>query len=442
MEWLLAFFLVYTIIAVVSILILATLGVVVTRRLYMERKYRRFDEERERYASLLASLERGGGIAYLGSYMKRPGSAAWFAVEDRLFEAFDTKRARDEAMRLFDKLGYLEYNMKMVRSGNKWEQATAAERLGHMRCKKAVGLLIESMESANMDLKLMSVHALGRICDPMALPNLMTKLRSTVSAGEEVSMRVLTSAILSFGPVAVRDLIEELSSPDWRMRSAVLEMLGEIGGASIAPAVARMLRDPEQDVRAKAVKCLGRIRCFDAVPMICDALLDKNWVVRLHAARALGLMRDERSVPHLVRRLADRNWQVRQAMSEALGRVGESAYLELLKVFVDSTDQYARDQAVFELGKRGVAGALLSMVSGVEGDMVLREIPPSEERGGIRMEVLIDMLVYLSAIDGDALSRILTDLLVLEHVDFEPRDVSRAVEKLKRLGNAPCGTGY
>lgn len=431
-----AYILVYSIIIAVVILILATLAAVIARRLYMEVKYRRLDKERERYSRLLAILESGKGIAYLGPYRKRPGSVAWTAIEEELFKAFDSRRGRTEAIRLFEKLGYAEYNMKAVRSGNRWEQAMAAERLGHMRCREALPVLIEALESSNTDLKLMAVHALGLIGDASALPHLMKMLRSTISAGEEVSRKVLTSSIISFGAVATRDLIRELSSPDWRIRAASLEMLGEIGGAMIAPAVMNMLKDPERDVRAKAAKCLGKLRCADALPALCEALIDRHWVVRLHCSRALGLIRDERAVPHLTRRLADRNWQVRQAVSEALGRVGGAAYLEILKAFVDSTDQYARDQALFELGKRGVAGALLSMLAARDG-LVLREILPSEDRGGIRMEVLIDMLVYLSLMDEAALARLLTDLLGIEHAEIAPAEVLKAARKLKGLGMGP-----
>ena len=107
------------------------------------------------------------------------------------------------------------------------------------------------------------------------------------------------------------------------------------------------------------------------------ALDDRYWVVRLHAARALGLIREKRSEPALVAKLVDRNWQVRRAVSEALSRIGGTAYLELLKVFIDSPDQYARDQALDELARSSVAAALLSMLP--KGRQ-----PPCRPQGGPR----------------------------------------------------------
>lgn len=435
-----AYILVYFIIVAVLVLIFATLAAVIVRRLYMESRYRRLDDERERFARLVYTLESGQGVAYLGPYRHRPGSPAWQAVEEKIFEAFDSGRGNTEAMRLFDKLGYAEYNMMLIKSGNRWEQALAAERLGHMRCREAMPQLVEALESGNTDLKLMAVHALGLIGDSSALPHLIKMFRGTIASGEEVSRKVLTSSIISFGAAASRELLIELSFPDWRMRSAVLDMLGEIGGARLAPAVMKMLKDPERDVRAKAAKCLGKLRHADALPTLCESLVDSSWVVRLHCARALGLIRDERAVPHLIRRLADRNWQVRQCVSEALGRIGQSAYLELFKVFADSPDQYARDQALYELGKRGVAGALISMLpKNGSGHLLLKEIPPAQDRGGIRMEVLMDMVMYLSSMDDGALGRAITALLGIEHDSSGPLVVFKAVETIKDLGKGPRG---
>lgn len=429
-----AYYVVYSIIVATVVLIFATLAAVLARRLYMDLRHRLLDRARERFARLPAMLEDRRGPVYLGPYLKRPGSAPWRVIEEKLFEALDSGRAAEEAGRLYEKLGYTEYNMKALKSGGRREQALAAERLGHMRCKEAVPALIASLESPNNDLRLMSVHALGLIGDAAALQPLVKMLRATIVAGEDVSRRVLTSSIISFGPLATRDLIAELAFPDWRVRAASLEMLGEIGGALIAPAVMRMLDDPERDVRAKAAKCLGKLRCAEAVPALCSTLVDMHWVVRLHSARALGLIGDERAVPHLERRLADRNWQVRQAVSEAMGRLGGAAYLELLRVFVDSTDQYARDQALFELGKRGVAATLFSMMGHHDGRMVPREIPASADRGGVRMEVLVDMLILLSSMDEDALAACLAELLAAENIDATPAELAKVAARLRDMG--------
>lgn len=438
-ENILAYILVYFIIIAVIILIVLTLVAVIARRLYMEKKYRRLDEERERYSVLLAILESGRSVQAQDEYRHRPGSPAWTAVEENLFRAFDSGHGRDEAARLFDSLGYCAHYMETINSGSKWAQAMAAERLGFMRCARALPLLVKSLESRNIDLKLMAIHALGLIGDASVLPGLIKLLRNSILTDEEVSRKVLTSSIVSFGAEAIRELVDELADPDWRVRSVCLDMLGEIGGAGLSPLFMKMLSDPEQDVRAKAAKGLGRMRCVDSVPRLESALADQYWVVRLHAARALGFLREERSVSALTEKLTDKNWQVRRAAAEALGAIGGSAYFELLKVYIDSNDRYARDQAFFELGERGVASALLSMLhEGENNYLLLKDIPPTADKGGIGREVVREMLLFLTTLSKETLGQALLALLKIER-NGDGGEAFSSIESFKEFGRGPWG---
>ncbi|MBI2401088.1 MAG: HEAT repeat domain-containing protein [Deltaproteobacteria bacterium] len=435
-----AYIIVSFIIIAVIILIVLTLIAVIARRLYMERRYRRLDYERERYSVLLAILESGRSIEAPDEYRHRPGSPAWIAVEENLFKAFDSDHGRSEAARLFDALGYTSHYIDTIESGGRWAQAMAAERLGYMRCARALPLLVKSLESRNTDLKLMVIHALGLIGDASVLPIMMKLLRSSILIDEEISRKVLISSIVSFGAEAVRALVAELADPDWRIRAVCLDLLVEIGGANLSPLFMKMLDDPEQEVRAKAAKGLGRIRCVDSVPRLEFALADQYWVVRLHAARALGLMREERSVSALTEKLTDKNWQVRRAAAEALGAIGGSAYHELLKVYIDSTDQYARDQAFFELGERGVAGALLSMLhEGENNYLLLKDIPPTGDKGGIGREVVREMLLFLTTLSKETLGQALMALLKIENNGHDAKEAFSSMERFKDFGRDSWG---
>lgn len=403
-----SYLLIYSTIIALTVIIMITVVVVVARRLYMSRVHRLLDRERARYSGLGAAVSMRMGPVHLAPYRHRPGSAGWTAVEEALFCAFDTSGA-PEAASLFDKLGYAGHYIESIRSGDRWEQAMAAERLGHIRCSRALPVIAEALESGNTDLKLMAIYAAGRIGDPSILPALVRIMKSVVTAGEEVSRKVLSSSIISFGHQATGELARELSCPDWRVRAASLAMLAEIGGAGSDQLFIKMLDDPEQDVRAKAAMGLGRIRCAEAAWRIEERLLDRYWVVRLHAARALGHIREQRSEPALVARLGDSNWQVRRAVSEALSRLGGTAYAALLKVFIDSSDRYAKDQALEELAGSGVAAALLSMLPrGGQRHLVLKEVARTEDNGGASTEVLMEMMIFLSLLDEEALDKALT----------------------------------
>lgn len=252
-----AYFLVYVTIWTTVILIVGTFLAVLVRRSLMGRKYMRLDVERERYSTLLATIELGNTIEDIRPFQKKPGSAGWIAIEENLFRALGSDAGRQEGLRLFNVLGYADRYMESLSSKRKWEQALSAEKLGRINCRGAVPNLMDSLKSPNRDLQLMAIHSLGVIGDETALPHLIALLKHAVTAEEEVSLPILKSSILAFGQNAVMWLVPCLNDPDWRMRSTVLDVLGEIGDQRLSGEFMRMLKDTEQDVRAKAAKGIG-----------------------------------------------------------------------------------------------------------------------------------------------------------------------------------------
>lgn len=404
------YLIVYLIIATVVILITGTLVAVLVRRYYMGRRYRALDEERERYSVLLIELDSGVRIEDAAPYRRAQGGAAWTAVEENLLKALEGPGS-SEAARLLTELGYAGYYMKRLKARRKWEQAMAAERLGRMRCAKAVPALIEALASENRDLKLMAIYSLGRIGDEAAIPPLLGLMRLAITTEEDISLRILKSALLSFGPLVMRDLLAELESPDWRMRSTALDMLCELGSRELGPRFLRLLEDPEQDVRAKAAKGLGRIGYGGATGALTNALNDGFWVVRLHSARALGLIGDASAAPELKAALLDKNWQVRDVAAEALGRLGGMAIADLLTVFVDSTDRYASDQALDELCRIGLYDRIAKGLTDPEVLFLVKENhAPDDMVDDKEKSATAYMLHFLSTLSEERLSAVLASL--------------------------------
>lgn len=404
-----SFILLYLAIWTVVILIAASLVVVLARRAYMTRKYRLLDGERERYSPLLAHLSAGRAVKDFGPYAHKPGSPAWKAVEEVLFKALNIGPAREEASRLFESLGYARHYIEKLNKGNRWEQALAAEKLGEIRCAAAAPYLIEAMGSKRKDLKLMAVNSLGAIGDESAIPHLMLMLKHTLAHEEEVSVRVLKSALISFGPAVLRDLLTGLNEPDWKVRAAMLDILGEIADKRSAPELTRMLSDSEHEVRAKAAKGLGKLRHSDAVPALIRALDDEDWVTRLHSARALGLIGDWAALMPLKRSVCDRNWQVRAAASEALLRLGDKGYVELLNLYLDVPDKYAKDQALDDLCRSGIYKKLMAAVEGVPRPLNQKKKAP-ENKYDIGEDGLLEMAGILSTLSPWRLEEVLCAL--------------------------------
>ncbi|MBI5453555.1 MAG: HEAT repeat domain-containing protein [Deltaproteobacteria bacterium] len=399
----------------------------------MGRKYMRLDVERERYSTLLATIELGNTIEDIRPFQKKPGSAGWIAIEENLFRALGSDAGRQEGLRLFNVLGYADRYMESLSSKRKWEQALSAEKLGRINCRGAVPNLMDSLKSPNRDLQLMAIHSLGVIGDETAIPPLVALLKQSVAAEEEISLTVLKSSILAFGQNAVMWLVPCLNDPDWRMRSTVLDVLGEIGDRRLSGEFMRMLKDTEQDVRAKAAKGIGKLKCREAVPMLMEALADQFWVVRLHSARSLGLMKEPVAIAPLTEMLGDKNWQVRSVVAEAMSRIGGRAFVEMLNVFIDSTDKYARDQALDELGRKGVYAKLMARLyagNGPEPPLKLNESPKTDDKVDVDREILDEMLSVLSTLNDFRLYEVL-DALSGGKGGEANEEAARAVSELK-----------
>ena len=408
-----AYLFVYITIWTTVVLIIGTFLAVLVRRSFMGRKYMRLDVERERYSALLATLEVGKKIEDISPFVKKPGSAGWIAIEENLFRAIGSETGRQEGLRLFNALGYSDRYMKSLSSKRQWEQALSAEKLGRIDCRMAVSLLIDALKSRNRDLQLMAIHSLGVIGDATAMPHLVALLKYAVSAEEEISLPILKSSILAFGVRSETWLLPCLLDPDWRLRSTVLDILGEVGNPMLSGEFMRMLKDPEQDVRAKAAKGLGKLKCAEAAHMLIEALNDPFWVVRLHSARALGLMKDHAAIAHLKDMLGDKNWQVRSVVAEALSRIGGKGFVEMLNVYVDSTDKYARDQALDELGRKGVHGKMMARLACIQGRESLLKLNGSgnpDDKADIRDGILDEMLSILSTLNEFRLYEVLDAL--------------------------------
>ncbi|MBI5902748.1 MAG: HEAT repeat domain-containing protein [Deltaproteobacteria bacterium] len=356
------FIVVYIVIWSILTMISFTLVLVLARRFYMQRKYRLIGLEREKYAWLPAILA-SGAMTDSGALRKPPGSNAWTAIEEALFKALDSQKAEKGRIRkLFHDLGYTAYYMKKLKTGTRWEQALYAERLGNIECVEAVHELINALASKYRDVRMLAIHSLGEIRDERGLPGLMKALRTAVTSDEEVSIKVLKSALISFG-AALMDFIPPLTrDPDWRIRAAAMEILGEIANPATACVFMKGLTDPEQDIRAKSAKALGKLRHRPAIPELKGLLEDPFWVVRIHASRALGLIGDRCVIPDLISLLTDMNWQVRKSAAEALSRIGGDAYAALLDFFLHSEDNYGRAQAAEELESAGIINGLMNFL--------------------------------------------------------------------------------
>jgi HEAT repeat protein len=104
---------------------------------------------------------------------------------------------------------------------------------------------------------------------------------------EKVVRAQALQALVAIGKPALKDLINLLNDPDWKVRYRAAEALGMIGDEKAVNPLIRILSDNKDHVRYIAAKSLGMLRAQVARDPLCKCLSDENKYVRAMATSSL-----------------------------------------------------------------------------------------------------------------------------------------------------------
>ncbi|MBI5214831.1 MAG: HEAT repeat domain-containing protein [Ignavibacteriae bacterium] len=137
----------------------------------------------------------------------------------------------------------------------------------------------------------------------------------------------------------------------------LIELMYKLYGAS---ALSSMLHDNDEDVRSAAIEVCGDLKIQPTFNGVMSLLRDNNFTVRQRAALALGKYKDANAVDALVRSLQevlDFDWikeqsaQVRQSAAIALGMIGSSEAVKPLISALKDPSMDVRREATRSLVK-------------------------------------------------------------------------------------------
>lgn len=126
-------------------------------------------------------------------------------------------------------LGFIDDNMRLLRSLDRHRRGHAMERLGLYRAADATPAIVTLLEKEELDMKLVALRALAEIGDPKALPHFVTVARAmppgllprTASLmlefgapGRDAVRELMNARAEDFPATSVPDLLKELAQ-DW-----------------------------------------------------------------------------------------------------------------------------------------------------------------------------------------------------------------------------------
>ncbi|MBN1565710.1 MAG: HEAT repeat domain-containing protein [Anaerolineae bacterium] len=311
---------------------------------------------------------------------------------DRISGQDDWREELDRASRDND----IPKLLAALEDANPDKRAHAANHLGEIGAKEAISALIACLRDDDYRVREDAARALGKLKAAGAVPELLEAVRQSRPGpfgGSGRGQNYYIDALREIGMLAVPVLVDALSDEDPRMRLQIVDLLGEIGEADAASALAGALRDPEWRVRWRAADALGKLGDPSAVPDLLDLLTDSSKDVRASAAWALGRIKHPSAVEGLIKLLHDREWRVRWGAAEALWEIGEPAVPPLIELLREE-DDYVRRAAMRALAQIGTPAidSLITMLSDTNWDVRWAAAGALHEIGDPAVKALVKAL--------------------------------------------------
>jgi HEAT repeat protein len=162
--------------------------------------------------------------------------------------------------------------------------------------KDAVPILIESIEKANKEMKILLISAIGGIGinAKEAIPTIHEILKFEEKNKEERIKKLYSGSFFDKISIAGSNLFHDPFSSKAMVRAEAARALGKIGANSeeALEALKEALIDPKSAVRREAALALGKLGSFasSAILPLIKALNDREPDVRWRASEALGLI--------------------------------------------------------------------------------------------------------------------------------------------------------
>lgn len=209
-----------------------------------------------------------------------------------------------------------------------------------------INLLIDQINSNDIEIKKSAVIALGRIGDKRAAPGLISLLE------DDPELAIISAgALAKIGDRnAFEALLKHIAHRDVGVRQAVISALNSIGHPDMAEKMLIFLKDKDPIVRESAVKIAGYFGYPECIELLIERCTDEAENVRYAAIQCLPFLEDKRVLSIIVNALKKDTPKVRAASAYALGQLEDEEAFFYLKDAVYDTDPWVRYFAAKAMG--------------------------------------------------------------------------------------------
>jgi HEAT repeat protein len=203
---------------------------------------------------------------------------------------------------------------------------------------EAVPLMLEALPNAPDELRLATLHALGRLADERAADVLVASLdhpdrliRTTAADGLTrllTALRVATDAKRkdAYRPLFRRTLDYAEKGATFESRRILAGGMGLVGDPDATGLLRRLLRFETVEMRIAAAGSLGRLQAHEAVGDLAEAARSEDPLLRRTALDALASIGDESCIPTLVELLETSAPKERRDVLRALRQIARQPF--------------------------------------------------------------------------------------------------------------------
>ncbi len=247
------------------------------------------------------------------------------SVAPELIRASHDERLRDRALRALLVFGLpaAEPITSTLEHLPSWGQAIALEALSRVGDEASIPRVVGCLESADEEVRLRAVDALGRLGHPDAVEPLADRLGEGDDFLDAAVMSALTELARSHPNPVLEACRRRLDDVDPRCVANACRVLCAVGSPAEIPLLRDVLRREDPNARAAAAEALGTLRSPETIVQLRYALADESPQVRAAAARSLGRHGGREAAEVLLVALGDEDPFVLGAAAEALGEIGD-----------------------------------------------------------------------------------------------------------------------
>lgn len=281
--------------------------------------------------------------------------------------------------------------------GNASVRATVIEAIVRRDASAGiVEILVEQLQSADADVRLAAIVALGRLGDRRATAALAQRLdqpRAEVVAAAWALAQIGDQS-------AFESLLPLLSQDDASVRQAAIGALNSLGHPEMESRIAALLTSPDARIRESAVRIAGYFGYRACVETMIARCADPEESVRRAAVEHLPFLEDPRATPHLASALKDPSARVRTAAAQAFAHLAPDQARGSLLTAARDADAWVRYYAVRSLGELREASAMAPLIELAASDPAMHvRIAALETIGAIGGPEAADLLLPYAGAD-------------------------------------------